>query len=158
MPARASAVENEATSPVSEKSNGPSSFRQRQPAAARTPSGTTASGQMTDSSSAVRVTEQNEAASAQEGTDAARSRRQTENVSGSSVKVSCRVPQLLQDEQRRQDQRDRRQQLDQDVQRRSRGVLERIADGVADHRRLVRLRALADHLAVHLEQPRLDVL
>src|SRR5262245_40577346 len=153
MPARASVVENEATNPVSEKSNGPSSFRQRHPPAARTPSGTAASGQMTDSSSAVRVTEQKEAASAQDGTDAFGSRRQTASVSGRSVKVRCRVPPLLKNEQRRQDQGDRRQQLDQDVQRRPGGVLERIADRVADDRRLVRLGALADHLAVHLEQP-----
>merc|ERR1712087_478193 len=36
----------------------------------------------------------------------------------------------------------RRHQLHDDVQRRSGGVLERIADGVSRHRRLVRLRSL----------------
>ena len=45
------------------------------------------------------------------------------------------------DEQRREHQRDRREQLDQHVQRRAGGVLERIADGVADDGRLVRRRS-----------------
>src|SRR5438034_11125200 len=41
------------------------------------------------------------------------------------------------DKQRRQHERDRAQQLDEHVQRRPRRVFERVADGVADHRRLV---------------------
>src|SRR5213079_660023 len=40
------------------------------------------------------------------------------------------------DKERRQHQRDRAQQLDEHVQRRPRRVFERVADGVADHRRL----------------------
>src|ERR1700712_5372011 len=43
------------------------------------------------------------------------------------------------DEQRREHQRDGTEQLDQHVQRGARRVLERIADRVADHRRLVGL-------------------
>src|SRR5437867_12982705 len=154
MPARAKADEKDATRPVTEKSKGPSSFRQRQPVAVLIPAGTAASGQMTDSSSAVRVIELKGAVPAQAGTGVPGSRRQTANLSGDSVNV--RGATSLQYEQRRQDQRDRRQELDQDVQRRPGGVLERIADRVADDRGLVRLRALADHLAVHPEQPRLD--
>ena len=46
---------------------------------------------------------------------------------------------LLADEERREHQRDRRQQLDQHVQRRAGGVLERIADRVADDGRRVRV-------------------
>src|SRR6266571_1476325 len=87
MPARASAVEKEATRPVTEKSNGPSSFRQRQPAAATVPSGTAASGQMTDSSSAVRVIETNGPVPAHAGTRTAGSRRQTANDCGSTVNL-----------------------------------------------------------------------
>src|SRR2546423_3052239 len=41
------------------------------------------------------------------------------------------------DKERRQHQRDRAQELDQHVQRRPRRILERIADGVTDHRGLV---------------------
>src|SRR6476469_6212580 len=47
------------------------------------------------------------------------------------------------DEQRREHERDRAEQLDEHVQRRTRCVLERIADRVAHHRRLVCIRALA---------------
>src|ERR1035437_2747594 len=50
------------------------------------------------------------------------------------------------DEQRCKHQRDRREQLDQHVQRRARRVLERIANRVAHYRRLVRVGLLA---AVH---------
>src|SRR2546422_7114494 len=131
MPARASAVEKAATRPVAEKSNGPSSFRQRQPPAAWIPAGTDDSGQTTDSSSAVRVIELNGPAPAHGGTAAAGSRRQTANSSGNNAKRRRAVSTSLQNEQRRQDQRDRRQQLDQDMQRRSGGVLEWIADRVA---------------------------
>src|SRR6202022_4842469 len=52
--------------------------------------------------------------------------------------------------QRRQHESDRREQLDEDVQRRSRRVLERIPDRVADHRRLVRRRALSS-VGAHLD-------
>ena len=65
----------------------------------------------------------------------------------------------LPDEERGEDERDRREQLDEDVERRAGGVLERVADGVADDRRGVGLRALAEHVAlVVLEVARLDVL
>src|SRR6476469_11021781 len=47
------------------------------------------------------------------------------------------------DEQRREHERDGAQQLDQHVERRARGVLERIADGVADDCRLVGVGPLA---------------
>src|SRR5881409_2935703 len=103
MPARANAVEQEATRPVTEKSNGPSSFRQRQPAAARR-SGTAASGQMIESSSAVRVIEVNGPAPAQSGTRAPGSSRQTANDPGSTENVRGGVLTPLDDEQRRQDQ------------------------------------------------------
>src|SRR6266849_229267 len=139
--------ENEATRPVTEKSNGPSSFRQRHPAAQTTPAGTAGSGQTTDSSSAVRVIETNGPVRAQSGTGAPLARRQTARGPGRSVNDSGGTPTSLQDEQRRQDQGDRRQQLDQDVQRRSGGVLERIPHGIADDSGLVRLRPLPDDLA-----------
>src|SRR5690348_10067684 len=62
------------------------------------------------------------------------------------------------DEEWRQHQRDRAQQLDDHMQRRSRCVLEGIADGVADDAGLVRERALAERIAiVVLEEARLDV-
>src|SRR6266571_2137405 len=51
------------------------------------------------------------------------------------------------DKERRQHQRDRAQQLDEHVQRRPRRVFERVADGVADHRRLVGRTALPAVLA-----------
>src|SRR5439155_13109058 len=158
IPARARALENEATRPVTEKSNGPSSLKQRHPAAETTPAGTAGSGQTTDSSSAVRVMETNGPQRAQAGTGAPLSMRHTANVAGRRVNARDGVATSLQDEQRRQDQGDRRQQLDQDVQRRSGGVLERIAHGVADHSGFVRLRPLPHDLAVDLEEPRLDVL
>ena len=47
------------------------------------------------------------------------------------------------DKQRRQRQRQRREQFDEHMQTRSGGVLERIADRVARHRRLVGGAALA---------------
>src|SRR6266571_4931228 len=47
------------------------------------------------------------------------------------------------DKERRQDQRHRAQQLDQHVERRARGVLERIAHRIPDDGRLVGRRALA---------------
>ena len=65
----------------------------------------------------------------------------------------------LPDEQRGEDQGDRRQQLHEDVERRAGGVLERVADRVADDGRGVGVRALAEHVAVVvLEVARLDVL
>src|SRR2546426_6060145 len=51
------------------------------------------------------------------------------------------------DKERRQHQRDSAQQLDEHVQRRPRRVFERVADGVADHRRLVGRTALPAVLA-----------
>src|SRR5882672_12666128 len=113
IPAPARRPENEATRPVTEKSNGPSSLRQRHPAAQTTPAGTAGSGQMTDISSAVRVIETNGPVRAQAGTGAPLSRRHTARVAGRSVNASDDASTSLQDEQRRQDQGDRRQQLDQ---------------------------------------------
>ena len=51
------------------------------------------------------------------------------------------------DDQAREHHRDHADQLDEDVQGGTRGVLERIADGVADDARLVGIRALATELA-----------
>src|SRR5439155_7244269 len=63
------------------------------------------------------------------------------------------------DEEWRQHQCDRRQQLDQDVQARAGRVFEGISDGVADDGRSVRWCALAKDLArLVLEHPGFDVL
>ena len=56
------------------------------------------------------------------------------------------------DDQRRKDDGDHREQLDQDVDRGAGGVLEGIADGVADNSRLMLIGALAAVVA------RLDIL
>src|SRR5689334_519266 len=62
-------------------------------------------------------------------------------------------------EERREDERDRCEELDEHVQARAGGVLERVADRVADYGRGVRRRALADDLALGvLELAGLDVL
>lgn len=45
-------------------------------------------------------------------------------------------------EEGREDERLHGHKLDEDVEGRSGGVLERVADGVPDHRRFVRLRSL----------------
>jgi len=66
---------------------------------------------------------------------------------GSNARVA-----RLADEERGHDQRDRGQQLHQNVERRTGSVLERIADGVADDGGSVRRRALAQHLASGIEQ------
>src|SRR5450830_2080619 len=58
----------------------------------------------------------------------------------------------LADEERGHYQGDGGQQLHENVERRTGGVLERVADGVADDGRLVRQRLLADHFAVVIEQ------
>ena len=66
---------------------------------------------------------------------------------------------MLRDEQRREHQRNRRQQLHEDVQRRAGGVLEGVAHGVAHDSCGVGHGALADDVAVLvLEVTRLDVL
>src|SRR5882724_9871904 len=88
IPAPARRAENEATRPVTEKSNGPSSLRQRHPGAATTPTGTAGSGQMTDISSAVRVMETNGPVRAQSGTGAPLARRHTARGPGRRVNVS----------------------------------------------------------------------
>src|SRR2546425_7689934 len=62
--------------------------------------------------------------------------------------AACRTSGTLADEERRHDQRDRGEQLDQDVERRARGVLERIADSVTHDGCRVGQGALADHIAV----------
>src|SRR5688500_12861368 len=54
----------------------------------------------------------------------------------------------LTDEERRQDERDRGEKLDEDVQCRARRVFERVADGVADDRRGMDIRPLADDGAI----------
>src|SRR5437867_6165158 len=56
---------------------------------------------------------------------------------GASVSMGSAPAQLYLNEQRRQYERDRAQQLDQDVKRRPRRVLERVAHRVSDDRRLV---------------------
>src|SRR5207248_4205049 len=62
------------------------------------------------------------------------------------------------DEERREDEGDRREELDEDVEARPGGVLERISDGVADDGSCVRRGALAEHSAlVVLQHPGLDV-
>src|SRR5260221_1299321 len=101
IPEAARRLEKEATRPVTEESNGPSSLRQRHPGAATTPAGTADSGQMTDSSSAVRVIETNGPVRAQAGTGAPLSKRHTARVAGRSVNASGGTPTLLPDEQRR---------------------------------------------------------
>ena len=53
----------------------------------------------------------------------------------------------LADEERRENQRDRRQQLDENVQRRAGRVLEGIADRVTDDGCGMGVRALAEHVA-----------
>src|SRR3989442_6848639 len=106
MPARDKADEKDATRPVTEKSKGPSSFRQRQPVAVLIPAGTAASGQMTHSSSAVRVIELKGAVPAQAGTGVPGSRRQTADLSGDSVNVRGAVPTSLQHDHMRHDHPD----------------------------------------------------
>src|SRR6516225_6554748 len=65
----------------------------------------------------------------------------------------------LPDEQRGENEGYCGQQLHQDVERRAGGVLEGVADGVADDGRGVGIRTLAEQLAVVvLEVARLDVL
>src|SRR5262245_49658593 len=115
IPASASAFVNEATRPTTEKSNGPSSSSQGQPAAATMAWATDSCGQTIDTSSAVRVIETNSPDAAQAGTASRGPRRHTASVPGSSVKVSGRPSRRTgsEDEQGREDQRDRRQELDQ---------------------------------------------
>src|SRR5207244_13280993 len=63
------------------------------------------------------------------------------------------------DEQRSENERERREELDEDVQARAGGVFERVSDSVADNGRGMRRRALAEHSALLVFQhPRLDVL
>src|ERR671912_2358378 len=65
----------------------------------------------------------------------------------------------LPDEQRGQNQRDRCEELDEDVEGGARGVLERVADRVADDRGCVGVGLLAKHVPVSIEQmARLHVL
>src|SRR5712692_8365279 len=59
---------------------------------------------------------------------------------------------LLDDEQRRQNERYRAQQLDENVQRRARRVLEGVADRVADDRCLMCGRALLDDAPIRLSE------
>src|SRR5688500_5304632 len=71
-----------------------------------------------------------------------------------STSVGARSPRrgrfqpALPDEQGGQDEGDRREELDEHVQRRACGVLERIADRVADHCCRVGIGALAEDLAI----------
>jgi hypothetical protein len=75
--ATASGAAMDASTPVAVvRSNGPSPFRQRQPASTSTPVGTRSARQTIESSSAVRVTETNGPPSAHAGTAASAGRRQ----------------------------------------------------------------------------------
>src|SRR5262245_41731968 len=82
---------------------------------------------------------------------AARTGQRAHRPSGATAELS--------DKQRGEDERDRRQELDQHVERRTGRVLERVANGVADDRCRVGIGLLADDVAVGvLEVARLDVL
>src|SRR4051812_49313171 len=80
----------------------------------------------------------------------------------SSVSMSCagaRSPSRLADEQRSEHQRDRGEELHEDVERRAGCVLEGIADGVTDDSRGMRRGLLAeDHPVLVHQVARLDVL
>src|ERR1035437_9116540 len=83
-----------------------------------------------------------------------------EHVSGPAIsRLPARSQNLLADEERGHNEGDGGQQLHENVERRTGGVLEGIADGVADDGGCVRERLLADHVAIFIEQvTRLDVL
>jgi len=66
-----------------------------------------------------------------------------ENVKAPPGGEALAVGESQSNEQRRQDQRDRRQQLDQDMQARAGGVFERIAQGIAHNCGLVRIGTFA---------------
>src|SRR5579859_7357929 len=66
---------------------------------------------------------------------------------------------MEEDKERSQYQRDRAEQFDDDVQRWTGGILEGVADGIADDARLVSEGFLGKHVAlIILEEARLDVL
>src|SRR5215831_4127712 len=73
---------NEASTPVSEKGNGPSSFRHAQSPSCRTSAGTCPTQQTTESSSSVRVTEKKGPRRAQLGTSEPAGSWQTANEPG----------------------------------------------------------------------------
>ena len=58
------------------------------------------------------------------------------------------------DKKWREHERDRAQQFDQHVQAGTRGIFERISDGVADHRRFMRIGALTACLLYTSPSPR----
>ena len=77
MAAAARGAVSPARMPVRARSSGPSTRRQRQPVSQRAPAGASVSGQTTESSSAVRVTEKRPDAAGMGGTGAPAGRRQT---------------------------------------------------------------------------------
>ena len=92
MPARASGLANDRSIPVSAKSRGPQTFRQRHPLSAETPSGIEAVAQTTDSSSGVLVMEKKGELIAQAGISAMLLRRQTPNSWERTDNVTMDLP------------------------------------------------------------------
>src|SRR5215213_2338376 len=91
-PAPASGCATEDRIPTIDSSNGPSSFKACQLRSLATPSGTSASGHTTESSSSVRVTEKKDALVAHAGMSIRASNRQTARRSPSTVRVSSGAP------------------------------------------------------------------
>ena len=76
-PASASGARTDARTPTIENGNGPTSERSAQPVSARAPAGTASSGQTSESSAGVRVTEWNGGTRALAGIVASGARRTT---------------------------------------------------------------------------------
>src|SRR5829696_3709146 len=87
----ASGTATEGSTSIFPNSKGPSSLRARQPRSQSTSGGTSCSEQTTESSSAVRVTEKNGAASAQAGVSEPGSGPQTARRSSSTERRSDRI-------------------------------------------------------------------
>src|SRR5258708_5270356 len=90
MPASASGRAKAETTPISEKLIGPSTLRHRHPRLQTICSGTLTSGQITDSSSSVRVIEKKQPVAAQGGIAESASRRQIARASGRGDILSLR--------------------------------------------------------------------
>jgi hypothetical protein len=78
--------------------------------------------------------------------------REKPDSSLSAEKSEKKIRALFSHIERREHERERREELDEHVEGRPGGILERVADGIADNCRLVRLAPLA------AEDPALDVL
>ena len=89
-PELASGAARLARMPVRPKPSGPFTRRQRQPASQRTPAGTAASAQTTESSASVRVSDTNGPAAAHSGRKAEASSRHTANVPANSSRFRLR--------------------------------------------------------------------